>query len=89
MDYVLKLKFKHAWKLIKKCIEENDKEKLFQLFLVERKHSLYLLSHGVIKQSDIITFNEYCERVKPIQLDSKSNEEIIEEILALKFKREE
>lgn len=75
--------------MIKKCIEENDKEKLFQLFLVERKHSLYLLSHGAIKQNDIITFNEYCERVKPIQLDDKSKEEILEEILALKFERKE
>lgn len=75
--------------MIKKAVEENDKEKLFQMFLIERKHSLYLLSHGAIKQNDIITFNEYCERIKPIQLDNKSNEEIIQDILALKFERKE
>jgi len=79
------MKFKQAMKLINKAIEEDNKDKIYQLYLVEHKHSLYLLSNGV--KHDILTFNEYYEKMmisKP-SVDTRSADEIMNDILGLKF----
>lgn len=83
------MKFKHAWKLIQKAIEENNRDKLYQLYLVDRKHSLYLHANGIIKAKDIPTFNEYCDKLttQSTSFDTKNTDDIMNEILKLKFEQ--
>lgn len=80
------MKFKQAWKLVKRAIEEDNRDKLYQLYLVDRKHSLYLLANGIIKQKDIPTFNEYCKQLTTSinEFDTRSQDEIMQDILGLK-----
>ena len=83
IEYVLKLKLKQAIKLVKKAIEEDNKEKLFQLYLVDHKHDLYLFANGAIKQKDLKTFNEYIKdtQMNKYSYDTRSTDEIMAELL--------
>ena len=78
------MKFKNGWKLVLKAFEENNRDKLYQLYLVEHQHRLYLLSNGV--STTLLSFNEYCEQVikqRP-SVDTRNQDEIMQEILGLK-----
>lgn len=87
IDYVLKLRFKDARKLIQKAKEESNKDKVFELFLVERSHLLFLSAYGHAKQKDFISFDEYYEKVSApvVKKDNRSTDDIMKEILELKF----
>lgn len=81
------MKFRQANKLILKAMKERDAENIFKVYLVDRKHQLYLLANGVIKKNEIITFRDYYDRIvkENIVLDTRSTDEIVGEIMQLKF----
>ena len=81
------MKFKQALKLIDKATQERDAENLFKVYLVDRKHQLYLLANGAIKKSDVQTFKQYYDQVMPskAEIDTRSTDEIVNEILSMQF----
>ena len=87
IDCVLKMKFRQAKKLIDKAEQERDAENLFKVYLVDRKHQLYLLANGAIKKGDILTFKQYYDQVLPTksEIDNRSTDEIVNEILSMQF----
>jgi non-homologous end joining protein Ku len=91
MEYVLKMKFRQAYKLITKAVEERNTEAIFKVYLVDRQHQLYLLANGAIKSHDILSFPQYLERtaVQRSKLDDRSTDEIMEEIMKFNFERGE
>lgn len=91
IDYVLKMKFGQAKKLVDRAVQERDAENLFKVYLVDRKHQLYLLANGAIKKGDILTFKQYYDQVMPekAELDHRSTDDIVNEILSIKFPTQE
>lgn len=81
------MKFRQANKLILKAMKERDADNIFKVYLVDRKHQLYLLANGVIKKNEIITFKEYYDRIVKDNavIDTRPTEDIIGEIMQLKF----
>jgi hypothetical protein len=81
------MKFKPAFKLIEKAAHERNMASIFKVYLVDRQHQLYLVSNGVIKPYDVISFNDYYTKSLPQTntLDNRSADEIMEEIMQLKF----
>ena len=74
-------------KLINIAKIETDKDKIYQLFLVERSHVLYLSAYGKAKQSDFITFDKYYELISTpvVKKDVRSMDDIMNELQELKF----
>lgn len=68
-------------------MKERDADNIFKVYLVDRKHQLYLLANGVIKKNEIITFKEYYDRIVKDNavIDTRPTEDIIGEIMQLKF----
>ena len=77
MDYILKLNIHDAYKLFEKAIEEKEKENLYLMYLTDRPY---------IKNDK--GFNSYLkEHIKPIQpikIDTRSKDEIMQELLERK-----
>ena len=73
--------------MIDKATQERDAENLFKVYLVDRKHQLYLLANGAIKKSDVQTFKQYYDQVMPskAEIDTRSTDEIVNEILSMQF----
>lgn len=77
--------------MVDKAIQERDAENLFKVYLVDRQHQLYLSANGAIKKGDILTFKQYYDQVMPskAELDTRSVDEIVNEILGIKFPTQE
>lgn len=80
MDYILKLNIHDAYKLFEKAIEEKEKENLYLMYLADRPY---------IK--DDKGFNSYLKEIKeitknrkPIKLDTRSKDDIMQELLERK-----
>jgi len=84
MEYVLKLPFKKAIKLILKAQEEETKEYAFRLYISDKPR---------MNKDNYKTFNEYWEDIRPKQIitDTRSEEEIMMELIEIenKFRKEE
>lgn len=87
IDYVLKMKFKHAHKLIEKAIKEREKEDVLKVYLVDRQNQLYMYVNGLIKRNEIMSFPDYYDMVvkEKTEVDQRPANEILDDIMKLKF----
>lgn len=77
MDYILKLNIHDAYKLFEKAIEEKEKQNLYLMYLADRPY---------IKNDE--GFNSYLKEItknrKPIKVDTRSKDDIMQELLERK-----
>lgn len=76
MDYILKMPYKSAFKLITKANEENSKENMFKLYA-----GLY----PNMKKENFISFDEFLNKTKPkpIMVDTQSKDELIAKVISI------
>ena len=71
IEYVLNLPIKRSSKLIKQAFEEERLENLYRQWL------MYL---PYMTKDNYMDFNEYCEISAPVEVDTRSTDEIMKEL---------
>lgn len=71
IEYVLNLPIKRATKLIRKAFEEVRTENMYRQWL------MYL---PYMTKDNYMTFHEYCEQSAPVEVDTRSTDEIMKEL---------
>lgn len=74
MEYILKMNIYDVSNLIKKAVEEKEKENLFLLYLVDRP---YLKNDKGFNSY----LKEHIKPIQPIKIDTRSKDEIMQELL--------
>ena len=79
IDYILKIPFSQSIKLIEKATEEETREQLFRLYLVDRPN---------MTRETAKSFNQYYDEhiIQNVKLDTRSQEEIMEDLLSIERK---
>lgn len=78
MTYIRSLGLKQVMELIEVAVEQEEKEHLFREYLAFRPH---------FTKDEYKSFNEYYEKhkaIKPSQVDTRSTDEIMAELNAIR-----